>query len=143
VVVLRKPKLGQVNSAGQVKAGGLVPGGVGATEVLDDARKVLESVRKSGPEEKALTVVEGLAVNVVLALSVVTAQVVAERVGSSRETPRRRAATAARTPSGAGVVSTNALVVVVGTETGSVVDAMRHAGTGGVGSAVVALATAK
>jgi hypothetical protein len=143
VVVLRKPKLGQVNSAGQVKAGGLVPGGVGATEVLDDARKVLESVRKSGPREEAVTVVEGLAVEVLLVLSVDTAKVVAESGGSSTETPRRRAATAARTPSGAGVVSANALVVVVRTETGSVVDAMRHAGTGGVGSAVVALATAK
>ena len=56
-MVLRKPKLGQVNSAGQVKAGGLVPGRVGATEVLDDARKVLESVRKSRPREEAVTVV--------------------------------------------------------------------------------------
>jgi hypothetical protein len=141
--MLRKPKLGQVNSAGQVKAGGLVPGRVGATEVLDDARKVLESGRKSGTREEAVTVVEGLAVEVLLVLSVDTAKVVAERGGSSTETPRRRAATAARTPSGAGVVSANALVVVVRTETGSVVDAMRHAGTGGVGSAVVALATAK
>ena len=143
VVMLRKPKLGQVKSAGQVKAGGLVPGGVGATEVLEDARKVLESVRRSGPEEGALTVVEGLAVEVLLALSVDTAQVVAERDGSSRETPRRRAATAARTPSGAGVVSTIALVVVVGTGNGTAVDAMGHAGTGGVGSAVVALAAAR
>jgi len=141
--MLRKPKLGQVNSAGQVKAGGLVPGRVGATEVLDDARKVLESGRKSGPTKDAVTVVEGLAVNVVLARSVGTAQVVAERVGSSRETPRRRAATAARTPSRAGVVSANTRIVVVRSETGAIVEAMRQAGTGGVGSAVVALATAK
>ena len=143
MVVLRNPKLGQVNIAGQVKAGGLVPGGVGATEVLEDAMKVLERARRSGPEEEALTVVEGLAVEVLLALSVDTAKVVAKEDERSKETPRRRAATAARTPSGAGVVNTSALVVVVVTETGTAVDAMRHAGTGGMGSAVVALAAAR
>ena len=75
-----------------------------------------------------------------LALGVDAAKVVAGRGESSEETPRRRAATAARTPSGAGVVSERSLVVVVVVETGTAVGAMRQAGTGGVGSAVVALA---
>ena len=48
MVMLRKPKLGQVKSAGQVKAGGLVPDRIGATEVLDEAKKALESGRRSG-----------------------------------------------------------------------------------------------
>ena len=144
MVMLRKPKLGQVNSAGQVKAGGLVPDRIGATEVLDEARKALERGRKSGPMRSGpVTVVEGVAVEVLLVLSVDTARVAAKSGGSSTETPRRRAATAARTPSGAGVVSANTRIVVVRSETGAIVEAMRQAGTGGVGSAVVALATAK
>jgi hypothetical protein len=49
VVMFRKPKLGQVKSAGQVKAGGLVPDKLGATEVLEEAKKALESGRRSGP----------------------------------------------------------------------------------------------
>ena len=48
VVMFRNPKLGQVKSAGQVKAGGLVPDRKGATEVLDEAKKALESGRRSG-----------------------------------------------------------------------------------------------
>ena len=48
MVMFRKPKLGQVKSAGQVKAGELVPDKLGATEVLDEAKKALESGRRSG-----------------------------------------------------------------------------------------------
>ena len=80
--------------------------------MLDDARKVLESGRKSGPRKEAVTVVEGLAVEVLLVLSVDTARVVAESGGSSTETPRRRAATAARTASGAGVEKAGTRAVV-------------------------------
>ena len=142
--MLRKPKLGQVNSAGQVKAGGLVPDRVGATEVLDEARKALESGRKSGPMRSGpVTVVEVVAVEVLLVFSVDTARVAATDGGSSKETPRSRAATAARTSSGAGVGRADTRSVVVSSETGAIVEAMRQAGTGGVGSAVVALATAK
>ena len=43
VVKFVNPKLGQVNTAGQVKAGGLVPDRKGATEVLDEAKKALET----------------------------------------------------------------------------------------------------
>ena len=59
MVVLRSPKLGQVNIAGQVKAGGLVPDKLGATEVLDEAKKALESGRRSGlMRSEPVTVVE-------------------------------------------------------------------------------------
>ena len=59
MVMFRKPKLGQVKSAGQVKAGGLVPDRIGTTEVLDEARKALESGRRSGPmRSEPVTVVE-------------------------------------------------------------------------------------
>ena len=85
--MLRKPKLGQVKSAGQVKAGGLVPDRIGATEVLDEARKALESGRKSGPMRSGpVTVVEVdagqveavvVAVEVLVVFSVDTARVVA------------------------------------------------------------------
>jgi hypothetical protein len=53
VVKFVNPKLGQVNTAGQVKAGGLVPDRKGATEVLDEAKKALESGRRSGRKVSA------------------------------------------------------------------------------------------
>ena len=153
MVMFRKPKLGQVKSAGQVKAGGLVPDKLGATEVLDEAKKALESGRRSGlMRSEPVTVVEVdagqeeavvVAVEVLVVLSGNTARVAATDGGSSKETPRSRAATAARTASGAGVGRADTRSVVVRSETGAIVEAMRQAGTGGVGSAVVALATAK
>jgi hypothetical protein len=69
--------------------------------------------------------------------------VVATSGGSSEETPRSRAATAARTASGAGVEGTDTRAGAARAEAGASVEAMRQAGTGGVGSAVVALVTAK
>jgi hypothetical protein len=80
---------------------------------------------------------------VLVVFSVNTARVAATNGGSSKETPRSRAATAARTASGAGVGRADTRSVVVSSETGAIVEAMRQAGTGGVGSAVVAFATAK
>ena len=113
MVMFRKPKLGQVKSAGQVKPGGLVPDKLGATEVLDEAKKALESGRRSGlMRSEPVTVVEVdagqeeavvVAVEVLVVLSGNTARVAATNGGSSEETPRSRAATAARTASGAGV----------------------------------------
>ena len=68
---------------------------------------------------------------------------VATSGGSAEETPRSRAATAARTASGAGVEETDTRAGTARAEAGASVEAMRQAGTGGVGSAVVALVTAK